>query len=302
MISFDLTSLPKVLLIGRRMCSDNWEYAPCIIKNYELVFIYEGEVVFTIDDEITSLIEGDYTLLRPGQTFSARTHPNKTCKYYIVHFNLDSTIVNTTRNAALIEIKQVIDLQNYREMCDVFEMPQIEFKKVFLSQRLILGEYKSMVFNMLEGALYDLNQLTLSSQTMISCYLCQILIILSRITIDNMNLGMNFSQTSQMPRAVKEAIYFIHDNYMKPLNLKDICTKLNVSPQYLIRVFKTILHKTPVQYINLFRISRAKDMLQYTSLSVKEIAYEAGFENPYYFCRVFKKLNFMTPTQYRLKI
>jgi AraC-like DNA-binding protein len=299
MISFDLLSLPKVLLIGRRLCGINWEYAPCVIKNYELVFIYEGEVIFTIDDVINYLTEGVCILLKPGQIFSARLNPAGTCKYYIIHFNLPCKVVNTSRDAARMEIRQMISLRDYKEMSDVFELPQLDFKRIYLSPRLVLGENKELIFSRIEEALDDLNQLTISSQPLISCYLCQILIILSRITIENMDDGMNFHRNGQMPRAVKEAVFYIHDNYMKPFSLNDLCAVTKVSVQYLIRAFKNSLHKTPIQYINLFRISRAKDLLKYTSLSIKEISYAVGFETPYYFCRIFKKVTDMTPTVYR---
>jgi YesN/AraC family two-component response regulator len=51
----------------------------------------------------------------------------------------------------------------------------------------------------------------------------------------------------------------------------------------------------------MFRVSRAKDMLKYTPLSIKEISYEIGIQNPFYFCRLFKKIEGMTPSEFRKK-
>jgi len=190
-------------------------------------------------------------------------------------------------------------MENYKEIHDVFELPQIEFKKIYLDSKIVLGDCKAKVFKIMEDALSDLNSLSLGSQTMISCYLCQILIILSRLTIGNMSIKMEKGSNSLLPRAVREAIFYIHANYMKPIALKELCSEIRVSPQYLIRVFGSSLEKTPIQYINLFRISRAQDLLKHTNLSVKEIAYEVGFENPYYFCRMFKKITKTTPSIFR---
>ena len=55
----------------------------------------------------------------------------------------------------------------------------------------------------------------------------------------------------------------------------------------------------PKQYISLRRISRAKYLLWRTKLSVKEIAEQCGYENKYFFYRIFKKYTGVTPRQYR---
>ena len=114
-----------------------------------------------------------------------------------------------------------------------------------------------------------------------------------------MDIKKEKDTNSPLPRAVRDAIYYIHANYAGPITLKELCKQMGVSPQYLIRAFGSSLEKTPMQYINLFRISRAQDLLKHTNLSIKEVAYEAGYENPYYFCRMFKKLTKATPSSFR---
>lgn len=299
MICFELVDFPKIILIGRRICDHNWEYSPCNIQNYELIFIYQGEACFTIDDEQIPAQNGDCVLLKPGQVFSARTNPQNPCKYYIIHFQLNCQVERIRMDFAAMQIKQAIKSYNYKEMKDIFEMPQIEFKKIYLLQKCFLGNYKSTIFKILEKAITERNQLTISSELMITSYLCEILILLSRLTFESLKIEIVFSHGNTIPRIIQEAIFYIHYNYMKHISLKDICGHLNVSPQYLIRCFKSTLHKTPIQYINLFRVSRAKDLLKYTTLSIKEITFEVGIDNPYYFYRLFKKIVNMTPTEFR---
>ncbi len=301
MVCFDLVDFPNVVLIGRRICSSDWEYAACTIQNHELMFVYQGIGYLTIDGSLYTVKTGDCILLQPGQVFSAKTNPHNPCRYYIVHFKLNGLIEQTTSQAAYSQISQVMQSYNYREMNDIFEMPQIGFKRIFLMQTCDLGIRRNTIFNILEKAIAERNQLILSSETMISNYVCEILTFLSRLTIEHLKIDITFNHGSEIPRTVQEVIFFIHDNYMKKIKLTEICKDIGISPQYLIRIFNSKLQRTPIQYINLFRVSRAKELLKNTTLSIKEITYEIGMENPSYFSRLFKKLENMTPGEYRSK-
>ena len=301
MISFDLVHFPKAILIGRRICPADWEYSPYLLQNYEFMFIYQGEAFLTIDGVTHDLYPGDFILLMPNQIFSSKTNSKNPCRYYIVHFKLDNPVELLSDESAVDQIHDAIRSFDDKEISDVFKMPQINFKRIYLAEQLSLGASKVRIFNLLEKAIVERNQLNLSSEIMMSCCLCEILIQLSRLTIENLKIDFIFNHANEMPRTIQEAVYFIHDNYMRPISLKDICKYMDVSPQYLIRVFKKKLNRSPLQYLNNFRVSRAKDMLKYTSLSIKEISYEIGIQNPFYFCRLFKKIEGMTPSEFRKK-
>ena len=75
-----------------------------------------------------------------------------------------------------------------------------------------------------------------------------------------------------------------------------------VSVQHVIRLFRKHLQTTPVGYINRTKVLHAIDLLRNTELSVKEIAYELGFEDPNYFSRLFKKEEKMSPGDTRARI
>jgi len=65
------------------------------------------------------------------------------------------------------------------------------------------------------------------------------------------------------------------------------------------RIFKKETNKTPLQYLIDLRINESKNMLKIGSLSIKEIAYKLGFNDPYYFSRLFKKKAGISPVVYR---
>lgn len=301
MIGFDLVNYPKAVLIGRRICASDWEYSPYLLQNYEFMFIYQGEAILTVDGVTYTLFPGDFILLMPNQVFSSKTNCDNPCRYYIVHFKLDNPVDILSEEYAQQEIREAIRSFASTDISDVYEMPQINFKRIYLSNTLTLGASKTKIFSLLEKAIVERNQLNLSSEIMMSCCLCEILIQLSRLTIETLKIDFIFNHANGMPRTIQEAVYFIHDNYSRQISLRDICRYMDVSPQYLIRVFKKELNRTPLQYLNIFRVSRAKDMLKFTPMTIKEISYEIGIQNPFYFCRLFKKTEGQTPSEFRKK-
>ncbi|WP_225586725.1 AraC family transcriptional regulator [Algoriphagus sp. Y33] len=75
--------------------------------------------------------------------------------------------------------------------------------------------------------------------------------------------------------------------------------KLNLSPNYLSDVLKNVTGKNAQTHIQESIIDRAKELLLTTNLSVKEVAYDLGFERPQSFSTMFKKKTQKTPLQYK---
>ena len=68
---------------------------------------------------------------------------------------------------------------------------------------------------------------------------------------------------------------------------------------HLRRIFKSAVNTTPVKYINYLRLEKAKNMLINSNYSVNEIAFSVGFEDAYYFSRLFKKEIGISPSEYK---
>ncbi|SMG21551.1 AraC family transcriptional regulator [Paenibacillus aquistagni] len=75
--------------------------------------------------------------------------------------------------------------------------------------------------------------------------------------------------------------------------------ELQISRGYFFELFKKATGMPPTQYINHFRMIRAKEDLMNTSLSITDIAEKHGFSSVHYFSRLFRQLNGTTPRQYR---
>jgi AraC family transcriptional activator of pobA len=78
-----------------------------------------------------------------------------------------------------------------------------------------------------------------------------------------------------------------------------LAAELNLSPRYLSDLLKQETGKTVMDLIQIFLVSEAKNLLNEGKLSVNEIAYSLGFENPPYFSRLFKKETGLSPNQFK---
>ncbi len=93
---------------------------------------------------------------------------------------------------------------------------------------------------------------------------------------------------------------YIHANYSdSSLSLDTAAEQAGISPSYLSRLFKEERGVSFVDYLNDFRVEKAKSLLEKTDLKVKDIAYQTGFNSMQNFFRIFKKHTGCSPGEYR---
>ena len=100
---------------------------------------------------------------------------------------------------------------------------------------------------------------------------------------------------------VKKAVEYILNNYHRNISLSEVSEHVNVSPQYLSKLFKEECKKGFVSYLNNIRIEQAKRMLE-EGAELKDLAHKLGFNNYTYFFTVFKEVTGVTPQQYEKTI
>ena len=95
------------------------------------------------------------------------------------------------------------------------------------------------------------------------------------------------------------AIEVLKKDYTDEISLEDVAQKLNVTPQYLSKVFKEDTGITFKEYLTELRIELSKTLLKSGDLSIKEICYQVGYNDTSYFIRAFKKFEGLTPKDYQ---
>ncbi|MFK7782615.1 AraC family transcriptional regulator [Psychroserpens sp.] len=98
---------------------------------------------------------------------------------------------------------------------------------------------------------------------------------------------------------VNSIITFLGNNLDKKLTLDVIASKFNYSKSYLHTIFKAKTGYPLLVFFNLKKIQKACELLNYTDMSIKEISFEVGFEDPLYFSRIFKNFMGKSPRNYK---
>lgn len=104
---------------------------------------------------------------------------------------------------------------------------------------------------------------------------------------------------SRQIRAIKEVLTLIRNRYATPLTLEDLARKANLSQKYFCRLFRQVTGKTPIEYLNYYRIECAAEQLCCTQDTITDIAFRCGFEDSSYFGRMFHRMKSMSPRCYR---
>jgi len=111
------------------------------------------------------------------------------------------------------------------------------------------------------------------------------------------------SSPAERPRkAVRthEAIcLYIQENFQSPLTREGVAKIFGLAPNHVSRLFRQEGYVRFNDYLNLVRVSRAKYFLRKFRIPLKEIASSCGYLDTAYFCRIFKKITRLTPTEYR---
>ena len=98
---------------------------------------------------------------------------------------------------------------------------------------------------------------------------------------------------------IEESVAYMAQHLNRPLQVATLAAKVSVSPSHFFALFKRRIGVAPMDYFTRLRMERACRLLETTSLSVKEVAAELGYDDPFYFSRVFKSVNQLAPSDYR---
>jgi AraC-like DNA-binding protein len=102
-----------------------------------------------------------------------------------------------------------------------------------------------------------------------------------------------------IPLKLRELLIYIDDNLHKSISASDLADHLELSDSQLRRLFRRWLQLSPFDYIAHKRIEKASSLLTSSRLSIDKIARLVGYEDPFYFSRVFKKIQGISPSGHR---
>lgn len=102
-------------------------------------------------------------------------------------------------------------------------------------------------------------------------------------------------------RMILQAKKYIEEHYNEDISLENVSNQIGVTPVYFCRLFVKKTGRNFIDYLTEIRINHAKHFLHNTPLRIREISERVGYNDPYYFSRIFKKSTGLTPVEFRGK-
>lgn len=265
-----------------------WQLNERVIFDYELLYVKEGEIQVTIEDENYSGKPGDIFFFRPKQRHSISVQGNKPFRQPHIHFDFFSQPDSPKVKISFKPLAQMSDSEMTLFREDVADKFGIKFPGKINIRKV--DYFEKMLFDII----YEYNTKLPFYETSVKGMMIRLLTYLMREIYWSNNPTV-YSNMEEL-RDIKE---YLDCNFRRVVSLEELVDQFNMSKYHLIRHFKRAFGMTPIQYHQLLRIEKVKEMIQYTNLSIGRIAEEFGFDSINTFSRAFKSLEGVPPSYYR---
>ena len=292
-----ITPIPKLVAIYCIERSTTWR---CADENNMLVFIKQGCCYFNVNSEEHLLKEGEAIFIPANTPYTRRAYEKTNCTFYYVHFFADPLPSVVSKESMASIASELLEIESLGSGENSYTPKS--FSDIFLANISDFSNKKEEIFTILDNILNnDFKPNNPYGHFNASLSLAKLLSIFSYSLLKNINTE-TYHDSSTLPHVLQKALSYIRKNRKKKISVSTLATIAGVSQQHLIRLFNQHLKMTPVKYINRSKIFHAIDMLRYTEMSIKEIAYELGFDNPNYFSRLFTQEEGCSPSEIRDRI
>lgn len=249
-------------------------------NSFELIEVVEGKFFCNVDGSEFLINKGNICIINRGRLHHIYTEDRNAfkCRKKTIIFNPDYFIKDQN-----IYEKYILPLLEK----DAFAHIQFNIKKgIGLDINTLMKEIEALEDEKPIG--YELEEYSLIYKVIRYLYLAYQSSKQSIHTAYDANVQIQRNMTS-----------FIHEHFGSKIGLEDIAEAGQVSKSTCIRLFHKYTGKSPIDFLNSYRLQMSAEKLVTTSEQITEIAYACGFGQPSYFNRLFLKEYNMTPNQYR---
>jgi AraC-like DNA-binding protein len=262
---------PHVLFAGVSQTLPGHVVGPKVLDYYLLHHVVSGRGVYRCGGQEFQLQAGDSFLIEPEQLVSYTADQEYPWHYHWVAFQGDKSAKLLSR-IGFSSAQPIAQDMNDRELYKLYQQIQTTF-------------YNKNPFSPLEAA-------------------GNLLLLLS---IYGEMLGTNVHNETALPETqaastVRQAIHYLSTQYAEEITMETMAESLGYNRAYLSRLFKNHTGETPVTFLLKLRIDQARRLLrEREDLTVEQIAFSVGFHDPLYFSKQFRRLQGLSPSQYRIQ-
>ncbi|XEC93024.1 helix-turn-helix domain-containing protein [Paenibacillus tarimensis] len=263
--------------------SGNRPILPCHWhEELEIIHVVRGSAQFKIDDFSFDLQEGESLLVGSGQLHSGFSFFGEGCGYMAIVFHLN---ILYSQSSDACQESFVEPLQN-----GLFQLP-VRFQHQAQKE----NQLTTLILRMVEA--YETKwpgyQLAIKG----CLYLLFSMLLQNRMLLRQSSASPPLFQKKQIQ--IKNVLQYIEEHYSRDIYIDELASLLSLSRSHFCRVFKDFTGFTPMDYLNLYRVNKAADLLKTEGCMVIDAALQTGFDNLSHFTNTFKKYMQCTPSAYK---
>lgn len=258
---------PKFLNVGKQESGSTYNYAEHIQNEYEVIYILNGSVEYKCNGEEFVVNAGDMYFIQPGQTHEEKSLSEPLEFIYIKFF------LYNYRGVRMDSFLNDVNKQR-------FEQPGRGLREKFVK-----------IFE-------EMNNQELAFKQVVENSILEILIDVMRILqMNQLEKSTSISVNVIITQIIEDVAMNVHKNY----SVEEISRTYGISKSSFHHSFKKQTGLPFKDYVNRNKIREAEHQLTVTDKTVTNISWSLGFSNVYYFSRLFKRYNGITPTEFRTR-
>ncbi|CAG7644565.1 AraC family transcriptional regulator [Paenibacillus allorhizosphaerae] len=251
---------------GKRTCEPGWFWDhQTPFQDYDIFYVVSGKGTMQLGDELFHLTRKSCVVMRPGDLPKATQDDNDRLVVLYMHFDIEDNRPPECRPAAF-------PFPRFTQMNDNVQA-------------------ESMLSQMLEALEFP----SLWQDFEFDCLMKRFFVTLYRQHwSDKDHRGLSAKQIQN----IRKVVAYIHEQKGRDVQIEPLAETVQMSPQYVSRLFKRYAGCSLKAYIARIKLDYALDLLAQSSLTVTEAALELGYADVYAFSKRFKALHGMSPSHY----
>lgn len=257
---------PELTYAVDRIATPAWQLNNKM-HTHNLMLLYDGKAEFRCNESRFTAGRGDLIYYKPGDMRHAVTFPGEPVKCYAVNFKYICP-----------------EYSNNEWKLTDYSLPFSFWQKI--TDSLLLQKLNDLFSELTKSALTARVRTDVRERAILT----EILVLLFKFTERNQ---FSYSNAGK----VENVIEYMTENYSTNMTLGELAEYANVSPSYLGSIFRSVTGRSPIDYLIEIRINRAKNLLK-DGYSVTDTSRLSGFNDIYYFSRMFKRHEGISPSEY----
>lgn len=253
--------------------------------NIEIIHMRQGEAVFNIGSQGIPAAAGDILFVNRGVIHTGYSVNDSTVVYDAIVFDPD-----------------LLKRRVYDAHSEMLIFPYLEGLRQLPCRVERESAYYDKIRDIITGMTEEFEGREPGFEVCIKAWLNLLFAAVHRYgrSRQDEETGRHERRTMELER-FRKLFDHLEEHFAHRIPVGEAAAIVSMSPHHFCRTFKKITGKTFVEFLNLYRINEAENMLRYTSLPVTEVSLRVGFCNTNYFDRVFKQIKGYPPSGCRKK-